>query len=168
MSERLFSVDDQCNLDESFRLHYAGGVLEPCQEIYDGKIQVGIVDNNCINPARLMLKGSDYKPIVVQIPKTGQVVTVKQPGKTGVIYFDGLIDVSRFKRHGIFYLGGGADRRDHLHVASVEKINSIGWRVYWAPLQMSGHVRHGRMVSPTGKITQDEAQALAHVFTKYI
>lgn len=168
MSERLFRVDDQCQLDEFFRLHYPGGVLEPCQEIYDSRIQIGIVDNNNINPDRLMLNGSDCQPVVVQIPKTGEIVKVREFGKTGIIYFSGRIDVSRFKRQGMFHLGGGIDRRDHLHVANIGQINNVGWRVYWAPLQTTGHVRHSRLVSPSGDVTPAEAQALAKVFKKYI
>lgn len=168
MSERFFNVDDQCSLNESFRLYYPSGTLEPCEQIYDSAIQIGIVDNGSINPARLMLKESDYQPIIVQIPKTGEIVRVNQPGKTGVIYFDKQIDVSRFKRHGLFHLGGGIDRRDHLHIASVGKINSVGWKVYWAPIQMSGHMRHARMVSANIEVTLAEATALAKVFDKYI
>lgn len=170
MSERLFRIDDQCALDEYFNLHHPDGVLKPCQIILDKEILIGIVDNNTINFNRLMLRGDDYRDIVVQIPKNGEVVKVVEPGKTGIIYFGGQINTSRFRSDGLFYLGGGIDRRDHLHIAKVGDINSIGWKVYWAPLQMSGHMRHVRMVSlnGNGEVSENEAKALASVFKKHI
>lgn len=168
MSERRFIINNQCTLDEHFKLYYPNGIFEPCQIIQDPKVKIGIIDNNNINPSRLMLKGADYHQIVVHIPKTGEIVKVTQPGKTGIIYLENQIDISRFKKQGLFHLGGGIDRRDHLHIANVGEINRLGWKVYWAPLQMTGHLMHARMVPPNREVTEKDAQELAKIFKKYI
>lgn len=73
MGERLFPFDDDCSFDESFRLHYGRHgeqILNPCEEINDGSIIIGIVDNNTIKPSRLLLVETDYRPILITIPKT--------------------------------------------------------------------------------------------------
>lgn len=164
-----FVVDQECSLDEYFKLYYPNGVLRPCAVIEDKTIQIGIVDRNInINSKRLMLQEKDYQPIIVYIPKTGEIVKVTQPGKTGLIYFDEQIDVTRFRKHNNYLIDEESVIQDHLYVASVGEINNVGWNVYWAPLQMLGHVRHARMVSASDVVTQDEAQSLASVFKKYV
>lgn len=80
------------------------------------------------------------------------------------------VNKGMFKKVTSRILGHGTDRRDHLHTAFIDDIKKIGWKVYWAPLQMSGNMLHARLVSPNSKkgypISEDEAHSLAEIFGK--
>ncbi len=173
MTERYFQIGDDSVLDEHFRLHYRNEtrILNPCEVINDGSLEIGLIDNNNLNPKRLLLTEADYQPVKVMIPKTGDIVTLSYPGKSGLLHLEDSLDGNKFRNIAMRFLGRGADRRDHLHVASLRNIESVGWKVYWAPLQMSGHLHHVRLASPNSMfgnpISEDEAAKLVNVFKKH-
>lgn len=175
MTERYFRVSPLASVDGDFRLHYGHGetsVLEPCKEIYDSSIRVGIIDNNRINPRRLLLVEKDRHLISVYRGESEKTVTCDYPGKSAFIELDksksGRALVNSIVSS---ILAGNPDRRDHLHYASVSNINYAGWHAIWAPLQESGKVFHTRLVADRTMThyedpTEADANCLVRAFSK--
>ncbi len=150
MSERLFQIDQHMSVDERFSLFYGRNkdrVLRPCQQIKDKNLNIGIIDNNNINPNRLLLIPKDREPIQVIDPSTNEVYILNYPGKSAFLYFD-KVPPDRFVIHNLIkkLMSNCPDRRDHLHLSTVGRIEKTGWDVYWAPLQMSGKLTHVRLI----------------------
>lgn len=148
--ERLFPIDQHISVDESLSLYYGRNkdrILLPCQKIQDKNLNIGIIDNNNINPNRLLLIQRDREPIKVMDPSTSEIYTLSYPGKSAFLYFD-KVPPDRFVLHNLVrkLMSNCPDRRDHLHLSTVGRIEKSGWEVYWAPLQMSGKLTHVRLI----------------------
>jgi hypothetical protein len=151
MSGRVFEISPFASLDEEFRLHYGPNqseTLEPCREIMDPSIKVGLVDNNRINPKRLLLVNKDRNPIVVYRPRSGMIEKVEYPGKSAFLEF-GQYSADRTLVQSIVssILSVDTDRRDHLHCSYVGDIKNADWHTFWAPLQDFGKALHVRLVA---------------------
>ena len=174
MSERIFGISPFFSLNDNFELLYGPHLssrLLPCQEIRDEKIYVGIVDNNILNPKRLLLVDKDRKPIMVHIPSKQETINLEYPGKSGFISFNARNDSTALREYVNQTLKGNYDRRDHLHCAQISDINNSGWKVFWAPLQMTGNLLHVRLVCNKTIIDGsdpklEDAQQLKTVFKK--
>lgn len=170
MAERVISSDPYHTLDEYFVLRFEGGEqLHPCQEIQYPALQVCIVDNKRINPRRLLIiAGKDDQQINVTT-HDGYCHTLNYPGKSAFLdahKFSFEREVQQFMNK---LLHVPSDRRDHLHISTVGAINNVGWRVYWAPLQMTGKLFHVRLVCQStidgcGNPSIDDAERLASAF----
>lgn len=152
-------------LDDYFRIHYRNGgsetqILTPGEVITDPNLEICIIGNRSLRPESLLLRPDDHKIISVDIPATGDVVDIDQPGKSGMILFykSGSNGRQRLQNAVLEALNRDHKRQDDGHVAKVRQINDAGWRVYWAPLQdrrMLNHVRlvpvdsNGRCIEPT-------------------
>lgn len=175
MIERFFNVGQNASLDGDFRLHYGAGeslTLQPCQEIFNTTLCVGLVDNNTLNPRRLLLVDKDRTSISVYCANSGETRTLSYAGKSAFID----LDPKKYERA---MLGGlvnhlfskNLDRKDHLHFATVDRIRSVNWHVFWAPLQESGKVFHVRLVADRtlrqgDDPTEEDVVSLAGVFTR--
>lgn len=170
--ERFFSIDPRYSLDNYFRLHFQNGtLLEPCEPITQSDLQIAIVDNNCLNPKRLLLVQKDKESICVTIPETQEEKIMRYPGKSAFLFLEkgnAGTAVSDFVKR---LVGGHPDRRDHLHITTVGQIKEAGWQVWWVPLQMRGNLTHVRMIcdstiSSGQEPTLENAIRLANVFKK--
>lgn len=146
MVDRFFG-NSQCALDDQFRLHVQNYTLYPCRRISVADVLIGVVDNNTLNPRRLMVLDKDREKITVFNPRNGKESILEYPGKSAFIYNDGCkckIDIlGTIGRN----TGIKPDRRDHLYVARVDEIESADWQVWWAPLQLRGLSMHCRIIS---------------------
>lgn len=148
-------------------------ILEPCKEILDPQIQVGIVDNNYLNPKRLLLVNKDRTPISVYCPESEETVSVNFPGKSAFINLTQRLAGRALVNQVVTdRLGGEPNRRHHLHFAPIEEVLKADWHTYWAPLQSTGKVFHARLVADrTVRFNEDptmeDALALADVFCKF-
>lgn len=172
---RLFRVGDNLSLDEGFRLHYGDrqqNILEPCREILDRNIEVGIAGNNNVNPNRLLLLERDRKPIQITIPQSEETVAVNYPGKSAFLHFAQELSGRALVRHTVTSnLERQPDRRDHIHCSNVGGILNANWHTFWAPLQSNGKVLHARLVADrTLRFNEDptleDANELLDVFSK--
>ena len=81
MVDRSFE-SEKCALDNQFRLHILDKILYPCKRINLPNLVIGIVDNNSINPKRLMLIDKDRENIEVFNPFNGEISNLTYPGKS--------------------------------------------------------------------------------------
>lgn len=149
--ERFFRLSNVHGIDNYLQLYYGSQLekrLQPCAEIKDRGMLVGIVGNGSVRPDQLLLTDRDREPILVTIPETGETCKVYMPGKSGIIILnpskcgkDELKDIVNN------HLGGQYDRHDHLHAATIGNINEAGWNVYWAPLQLERKILHTRLIA---------------------
>jgi hypothetical protein len=172
---RYFRVGDNLELDGNFRLHYGldqKKVLEPCKEILDPLINVAIVDNNYLNPRRLLLVNKDRAPISVYQGQSEETVSVDFPGKSAFLHLTNCLAGKALVEHTVLnHLEGDPNRRDHLHCTPIKDILNVGWHTFWAPLQNVGKVFHARLVADRTMYfnedpTMEDANALADVFKK--
>jgi len=171
--ERHFSIDPRFSLDNFFRLHFkSGAILEPCEPITQHDLTVAVVDNNHLNPHRLLLVPKDREPIRVTLPETQEEKILFHSGKSAFLFLEeGNNHTAMVRSFMNRLVGGFADRRDHLHIATVGQIEGVGWQVWWAPLQMRGNLTHVRIICNSTiesgqKPTLEDATRLANVFEK--
>ncbi len=168
MANRFFG-NEKCVLDDQFRLHIFGEVLSPCKRINLPKLVIGVVDNNTINPKRLMILNKDRENIEVFNPLNGKISNLAYPGKSSFIYYEECD--KKIKDTISLSTGINTDRRDHLYLTSVDKVENEGWEVWWAPLQLRGLALHCRLIH-RATITEQrdptlkEACQLANAFRK--
>ncbi len=175
MVERITQLSHNYALDNFFRLRYGvegANTLMPCEPINDPHLVLGIIDNNNVNPRRLLLLDKDLAPIRVTSPETGKDHALALPGKSAFICFTNEECEEDIVREMVASnLACEPNRRHHLHLATVAKIKTAGWTPFWAPLQLKGNVLHVRMVAQRtidtlAHPTIDDAQRLAEAFTK--
>ncbi len=123
----------------------------PCQRITDPELLVGLLAYNHIHPPRFMLKPKDKAPVKVVLGEGEQAETyvAEYPGKSAFLYLLG-----EPTRETVEAIVGESMRRprertDHLHLATVARIEEAGWQVWWAPLPERGHWMHVRIVPGT-------------------
>ena len=168
MTERVISRDPYYTLDEHFALRLEGGeVLLPCQEILP-HLKVCIIDNRRINQKINDYFWKDDIPIVVTT-HDGIKHQVSYAGKSGFLDLEKFSISDGVRGFMNRFLQSPSDRRDHIHSATVQEINAVGWRVYWVPLQMTGKLLHIRLVyqltiDDHTHPTIEEAKHLAGVF----
>ncbi|MBP6891932.1 hypothetical protein KBB92_03320 [Candidatus Shapirobacteria bacterium] len=168
MVDRSFE-SEKCALDNQFRLHILGKILYPCKRINLPNLVIGIVDNNSINPKRLMLIDKDRENIEVFNPFNGEISNLTYPGKSSFIYYEEC--GKKIKDTILQNTGINTDRRDHLYLTSVDKVEGEGWEVWWAPLQLRGLALHCRLIhratiTEQRDPTLEEACRLANAFRK--
>ena len=175
--ERLHQISDEASLNNYFELCYGLDLsqkLKPLQEIEDKDLVVELIDNNNINPKRLLILGKDYQPITVHVPETGDIIKFNQPGKSGRLCLGNYeYNQSHLNQFLSTEFNVDPNRRHHMHVAQISDINNIGYAVYWAPLQIECLPMHVRIVFQK-TIRQgilpnlDDAEKLASVFLRKI
>ena len=149
MPERIFPLSQNYAINESFELLYGPELsrkLVPCTEITDGDLTVSIVSNNHVKPEKFLIDSAGRKPIRVNIPISGETVSLDYPGKSGILTLGDKLNQRLLERYVSELLDGKYDRRDHLHHAKVSDINEAGWKVFWAPLQLKRNLIHVRIV----------------------
>lgn len=174
--EILHHLRPEYSLDNYFRLHYGEKGekrLLPCSEIMDTDLTLGIVANSHVNPSRLLLSDKDRTEITVILQENGEEVILPWAGKSGFILLKKQSDPRTYVTNVVrSLLNGNPDRRDHIHIATVGDIQSVGWHVYWAPLQMVGNLLHvrivaGRTLTQQQDPTLEDATQLATIFRFY-
>jgi hypothetical protein len=173
--ERYYQLSKYHAIDSKARLRYGKEfekMMIPCEPIADEDLSLGIIDNNKLNPRRLLLAPKDRNTILVTIPETGDTCKVDKPGKSASICLTpndcGPDLVKRMVRDD---LSGTPDRRDHIHIATIGKIKAAGWTPFWAPLQLDKKILHVRMVAERtinsgDDPTEEDAIRLAQAFLK--
>jgi hypothetical protein len=175
MSERIKFGNGCYSVDGQYRLHFGSNeseILLPCRRINDPNLLIGIIDNNNLNPKRLLILPKDRAPIRVTIIETGETLQIKYPGKSAFLYLD--CNPSKNTVNGIvrYKLKSIPDRRDHLHLSTVEWIEESGWQAWWAPIELGGNLMHVRLI-PSSIIDKQldptiiEASALSAAFIKF-
>jgi hypothetical protein len=175
MPERRFNLSPYYDLDNYYRLHCGPQkttVLLPFQEITTPDLRVGIIDNNGINPKRLLLVEKDRTPVRLYIERTNEELTFTLPGKSAFLFFERTANQGHVGGIVEKMLRGRFDRRDHLHCVGIPEIRRSGWVPFWIPLQMSGNLLHCRLVSEETLNNQrdpgiDEAIRLGQAFVKF-
>lgn len=159
------------SLDDQFRLHIRNDIVLPCQRINLPNLNIGIIGNSVLNPRRLLILPQDREPIAAFNPETIEEYEIKYPGKSAFIHEENCPS----RRHELAVIekacGLQPDRRDHIYLSTVSAIESTGWQVWWAPIQMRGLITHCRLI-PEKVIrrgvdpTLEDATRLAQVFVK--
>ncbi|SRR5258708_966968 len=177
MSERITRfVNKPYGIDAWARFRYGEdrkNVLEPCKPIQDESLCIGRLDNSVLKACRLMIADYDREPIKVTKLATEEIVQLDYPGKSAFVLLEPAACDKMFIHTTVNDLTEGkkkADRRDHVHVATVTQIEESGWVAFYAPLQMNRLFDHVRLVSKrtieTGEEpTMDDAENLKSVFT---
>lgn len=152
----------------SFEMRYGDGFqrsLLPCQPILDQSVKVGILENGQLKLRRFAIQRGDADLITVTT-STG-VVTYDRPGKSAFIFFENSVDKSSINNLSKHVFQKESDRRDHIHLATVESINNSGWDVVWTPLQKVNNFLHVRLV-PKNNTDESNVENLFKVFNKII
>lgn len=174
MTERMLELSPYHGLDAYFRLcygEYFSKKLNPCEQITDGGMQLGIIDNKRINPQRLMLVPKDREVVRVTIPETGEDIELTFPGKSAIIcMIEEDCGPDLVREIVTNQLSGQPDRRDHLHMTTVGAAQEAGWVAYWAPLQLERKILHARLVVERTirsgeEPTIEDAKRLANAFS---
>lgn len=161
-------------IDENACLRYGEGwqkALIPCEPIPDKDMCIGRIDNPILKTRRLMIADYDRKIIKVTALATDKIIELSYPGKSTFVLLEPNACDKMFIRDTVKNaFKKDADRRDHVHVASVAQIERAGWLAFYAPLQMDRLFDHVRLVSKrtiaTGQDpTEEDAEKLKGVFT---
>lgn len=111
-------------------------------------LSLGLIENNQINPRRLLLLEKDRALVRVTIPETGDECTVPHPGKSALICpVTEECEAELVRSVAAQQLASTFDRRDHIHVSTVGKVKRAGWIPIYAPLQLEQKILHARLVS---------------------
>ncbi len=175
--ERVFTLSPFHGVDSLGRLRYGANlakVLNPCEPIGDKDMKLGIIDNNYLNPKRLEIVPKDRMPISVDIPDTGETLTLLHPGKSASICLTPARCGPELTRQIVEdQLHGTMDRRDKLHMSSVGQVLAAGWFACWAPLQEKRVMLHVRLVADrtiakNEDPTEEDVLSLASAFVRAV
>lgn len=149
--ERRNSNHQLYSLNRYYSLYYGperDKVLTPCEEILDPDLCIGVIANGVLNPNNFEIRNRDRQVIKVSTQYSDEISVLTWPGKSGILLFDPQnCGPGVLKEIVTMELDSQYNRRHHLHISNVSKINTAGWRVFWAPLQLEGKVPHVRMVA---------------------
>lgn len=158
--------------DGGIELRYGeSGVAKPCDRLMDPQLMIGVISNGRINPKRFLIDGIDTQPIMICDTTNSSIVKMRYPGKSAFLYFHNEADRRVVGELVEITLAREPDRRDKLHVASVQNIEEAGWQAWWTPLPSRKNWLHVRLV-PNCEIEEgrkpnlEEVQLLQQVFKK--